>query len=360
MGCCCARDVIPNAPDVIKEDPNPQNPITVQVAALGSWGSSRDYGIWENARPKTGDEASKTVWMWFNKSNITQTQVRIDLENFKRGHIPDQPKKGKILYYATMSEKPSFQSFQRVAGSGMDGFFGFFGQNTYQDREDNHYINHPQHTQKWLRQHPINGHIVSKWSMSGQAYIYDGDLGRGEAGGLHGQPLLLEIFSKGTVVTTYQEWQERVEDRDAEGKVTGHRMVEHHAKHTTELVDRVEYRLTHEGMMWCQWYCEGDSFSTQGDPSIDSPLFVTTIGGGWFTRSYFSTSTRPGVDPALAILISHVCATEYSVAQIKSDLQIATPNRFPHQTRGYLGNGIGGMSLFYAGVPTKGNFNFRI
>eukprot|EP01039_Chlorochromonas_danica_P003190 gene3190-3493_t len=119
-------------------------------------------------------------------------------------------------------------------------------------------------------------------------------------------------------------------------------------------------------MLCCQWYCEGDSFSTQDDASIDSPLFVTT--GRWFTRSYFSASTRPGVDPALAVLISYVSAKEYSVAQIESDLQIATPDCCPHQARGYLHiqkenkkwNGIGGMNLFYAGIPTKVTFHFKM
>lgn len=360
MGCC-SSDVVPDAPEVLKPDPT-GNPVKVQIAAFGMFGGSRDFGIWENVRPTNGDEAKKSVWLWFNKSDLGPNTVRVDLENFQRGHLPEQPNKGKVLYYATMAERPSFQSFQRIANTGRDSFFGFFGGNTYQDNDDGFYINHNEHIPKLRKHHnaQTEGHVVTKWSMSTTVSFADGELGRGQAS-LQGGAVVMEVYAKGTVVTSYQHWQEQVEDRDQEGNVIGHHMVTHHGNFATELVDRVEYRLIFNGMFWCQWYCQGDSFNYNGaDPSIDSPLFTTTIGGGWFSRSYFNTITKPGVDPALAMLISHVAATEYSVAQIKRDLVIRTPDRFPGMMNPFLGNGLSGVPLLFPGVPTQGNFIFKM
>lgn len=58
------------------------------------------------------------------------------------------------------------------------------------------------------------------------------------------------------------------------------------------------------------------------DLLIDCPLFSSTVVGGWFSRSHVIVETRPGVDPALAMLIAHLCTTEYSVAEIKRDLSV--------------------------------------
>lgn len=359
MGCC-SSDVVPEPPEVIKPDPG-VDPVVVQVAALGMWGGSRDFGVWEGKRPTDNGDANKSVWLWFNKMDVAAGQVRIDLENFHRGHIPDQPKKGRVLYYAVMAEKPMFQSFMRMANGARDSFYGIYDNNTYQEQDDNFYINHPTHRNKLRVERRTLGHIVSKWSMNAKCNFFDGELGRGAAS-FQGQPVVMEVFSKGTVVTSYQTWQEQVEIRDAEGNVTGTRMETRYDKDTTELVDRIEYRLTFNGMLWCQWYCEGNASHAGGvDPSIESPLFTTVIGGGWFTRSYFNITTKPGVDPALAMLISHVCGTEYSVAQVKADLVIHTPDRYPQTfNNGYVGNGVHGMQLRRPPAQHKGNFTFNM
>lgn len=360
MGGICSTDVTPDAPKVIKADPD-ANPVAVQVAAFGMFGGSRDFGIWLNQRPAGSSEQNETVWLWFNKSTLPGGHVRVDLENFMRGHNADFPKKGRVLYYAQMAERPNFQHFQRVAGSGRDAFFGFFGSNSYQDPDDMFYINHPQHRPKVGREagSQVLGHVIAKWQMNTKAQFHDGDMARA-TNALQGQPVELEIFSKGTVICTYQQYPVQVADHDSEGKVIGHHTEIRHASDTTEFVDRIEYRLMFQGQLWTMFFVNGNTFDTDGqvDPTIDSILFTTRVGGGWFKRSTFTTTTKAGVDPALAMLISHVVATEYSVAQVKTDLHINLPERFPGGM-GLLGNGLQGMHMQYPFSQPTGNFQWR-
>ena len=43
---------------------------------------------------------------------------------------------------------------------------------------------------------------------------------------------------------------------------------------------------------------------------------------GWFSGTKFHTTTKYGVDPALAILIAQVCATEFSVGVVSYNVDI--------------------------------------
>lgn len=335
MGGCCSSDAAPDVPQDIKMDPG-MNPITIQSAAFGTFGGSRDFGVWENTRPADSGDQKKQMWLWFNKSDLGPNRVRIDLENFRRGHNAEQPDKGKVLFYATMNEKPSFEYFQRAAGSGRDSFFGFFGSSTYLEPEDIYYTNHIQHVRRLRNNATTLGHVITKWSTSAQVQFFDGDTGRG-ADIMQKDPVVMEIYAKGTNVTTYQRWVEHSDN----GPDTRYGSV------TTELVDRIEYRLTFKEALWGEFFVEGDAASNQpADPTIESPFFSTTLQGGWFARTVFTTKTKPDVDPALAILIAHVCATEFSVAQMKKDMAIPVPSRYP-ETSGLLGNGLAGISLIF-------------
>jgi hypothetical protein len=82
--------------------------------------------------------------------------------------------------------------------------------------------------------------------------------------------------------------------------------------------------------LWAEWVVQGDTNYRAGSNTvIESPLFTTTIEGGWFKKSAYSTVTKAGVDPALALMIAHLCYTEYSVEEIKRDLRPNTPHRPP-------------------------------
>lgn len=75
--------------------------------------------------------------------------------------------------------------------------------------------------------------------------------------------------------------------------------------------------------MWAEWYVEGDANpSAPKDVDLKSPFFNTSLKGGWFKPNEYLTSTLQGVDGPFALLLSHICATEYSVEAIKKDLKV--------------------------------------
>jgi hypothetical protein len=152
-------------------------------------------------------------------------------------------------------------------------------------------------------------------------------------------------------------------------------------KHETEWVDRVEFRLSVGGQvcvarrvvtsrdhrdptilrwfpiqMWAEWVVRGDTHYNNGDTcTIDCPLFTTQIQGGWFAKTCYITTTKPGLDPALALLIAHLCYTEYSVAEIKGDLRPNTPMSPP---RTFMYQPPMQQALFYSGAPLDGQFQW--
>ena len=87
-------------------------------------------------------------------------------------------------------------------------------------------------------------------------------------------------------------------------------------------------------------FCVTSSFLSSSSSSSSSSFFFLLLLlsciceicnlGGWFNRASYVTTTKDGVDPALALLIAHLCYTEYSVEEIKRDLRPNTPNKPPH------------------------------
>ena len=126
--------------------------------------------------------------------------------------------------------------------------------------------------------------IITKWRLNTQGTIYDGEKGRG-ADNFQKDPIILEVFSKGTVITTYEEVKFEVTDFDKDGKRTGSHTETRIEKDETEFVDRVEYRLIFRGAVWAQWFVQGDAHSYGDTTTIDSPFFTTSMEGGWFKPS---------------------------------------------------------------------------
>lgn len=60
--------------------------------------------------PAGSDDRKQKMWLWFNKSDgsIPNTGT-IDLENFVRGQNSSNPNKGRVLYTASVTERPSFE-----------------------------------------------------------------------------------------------------------------------------------------------------------------------------------------------------------------------------------------------------------
>jgi hypothetical protein len=74
-----------------------------------------------------------------------------------------------------------------------------------------------------LLQHP---QMITKWRLMTKAFISDGDQGRA-ADLWQKKEVTLDVFSTGTVVTTWQETERRVEDKDSEGRTIGVSMCSH-------------------------------------------------------------------------------------------------------------------------------------
>lgn len=357
MGCC-SSDSLPPVPKNIKPDPDVGRQLTVVVRRLGVlWG--RDYSVHEGAEyPKDSNAVRETMWLWFNKSNgRSPREAIIDLENFNRGNKEDKDK-GGILYTARIDDQPMFEKFHRIVGSGSDGFFGFYSDpSRMMTYDDYYYVNHPVHAAK--RNHmarDLTPMMITKWRLMTKAFIKDGDLGRA-ADLWQKDEVVLDVFSTGTVVTSWQEVERRVEDTDGDGRVIGHHIERDIVKHETEFVDRVEYRLVFRGQLWGEWMIQGDSMSNMPtDIAVNSPFFNTSMIGGFFKPNQYVISTLAGVDGAFAILLSHLCCTEYSVESIKKDLDAGTPSHPPHNSFSW---GPGSMNTRFGGTPTQGTFNGR-
>jgi len=333
MGCCCSQDSLPPVPKVIRPDPNPLEIMDVVVVKIGFFG--RDYGIYDKVYPDNSHDRQELIWLWFNKSNKDGNihRIQIDLENFVRGHIDGNPDQGRVLYSARLSEKPMFNLIQKKVDDGLVGMmYGLFTGN-YKDPNDRMYVDHPNHEEKLRAADGITlqPEVLIRWSFSSIVQIFDGDLGRGAA--VFGRdPIMLEVFAKGAAVTTYKRWERTVTTYDEDGKPNGHRKESGINKVESTFVDRIEFRLSFRGSFWAEWFVQGDSFIYgAADATIDCPLFTTVVMGGWFSGTKFHTTTKYGVDPALAILIAQVCATEFSVGVIKSELQVNTPPNPPSQ-----------------------------
>lgn len=103
---------------------------------------------------------------------------------------------------------------------------------------------------------------------------------------------------------------------------------------------------------------QGDTHYNPGsNATISTPLFETIIEGGWFSKSSYTTTTKTDVDPALALLIAHLCYTEYSVAEIKNDLRPNTPNHPPNMWSYIAPNK---NVQHYSGGPCHGTFVWKL
>lgn len=101
---------------------------------------------------------------------------------------------------------------------------------------------------------------------------------------------------------------------------------------------------------------QGDTHYNPGsNTTIDCSLFTTHIEGGWFSKTAYTTTTKEGVDPALALLIAHLCYTEYSVAEIKNDLRPNTPRNPPNA---FSYSAPAQNLMVFGGTQCKGDFKW--
>ena len=97
--------------------------------------------------------------------------------------------------------------------------------------------------------------------------------------------------------------------------------------------------MQNSGNVVAMWSVPGDlqpgGNGATGDlVHVENALFSMDINGGWFS-SRPVIKTMPNWDPLFALLISYLCAFEYSPNAIKSDLN----SDFPSDPHGWPGWG---------------------
>lgn len=367
MGACCSADAKVGVPDNVQPDPAENARVTVAISRIkgGFFRQGRDFAIYNGDSIPNDEEAkAQQMWMWMNKETDGPNAGRIDLENFDRPADDMENGKGKVLWSARVVEKPYYEQVQRQEWSpqallsGATRFMGHVtGSDGYQSDDDNFYCMHPRFNK--FQGIPKGPTIISKWMVGTAAEITRGNTGRGEeyfADANGADPIRLEVFAKGTGITKWTEHKN--ERRDDEG--TAHVDIDI-KKHEQEFVDRIEFRVVYKQEVWAEWSVEGDKgYNVDGqgqgesrsnelpDISMHNPFFSSTLRGGWsgwFNNNAYTTVTNKVGDPALAIMIAHLCTSEYSVDELKKDLSLKTPMDPPDMFQSMMG-----MAFEKAGV----------
>lgn len=310
MGGCCSSDSIPDPPEIIMADPEIPTAAKIVTAPLGYWGMSRDYGVWKDEYPGSYSEAKKKIWLWFNKVDHQGTK-RIDLENFVRTN-PEAPKKGQVLYFMVLGV-PTSQYMARPGLSGNLHYNGILNPailGPYASPiPDNVFLAR-------THQGAYDSFMIEKFQITMTSQLHDGNTGRG-AQTIQSNQILMTCCALGTIAVVRWHTMENVPIHDSEGRVVGHRQERRDHYRANKFIDRVEIRITSNGVVWSEWWYPGDSYDIQGTVTFSSPFFDASVEGGWFTRSKFTIQTKPGVDPAIAILLAHMSCTEYSISDMK-------------------------------------------
>jgi hypothetical protein len=104
-------------------------------------------------------------------------------------------------------------------------------------------------------------------------------------------------------------------------------------RHEREYVDFVQFAVCDlaSGQPVVDQFGAAVVFTVHGDSTdwtnnYGTKFFDVQQRGGWFTKDPPTITTKAGVDPALALLIAHLCTKEFSTAQIKSNFH----PRFPY------------------------------
>jgi hypothetical protein len=316
-------------------------------------GWSNDYAVYKGSTPPK--DKKEDMWVWFNKSKVNNKISNIDLENFIRGGKEDK-NLGEVLWRACIDEKPHFDSYQKsINEPSTRSFFSPWSQPTNTaTNEDLFYVNHPRCAQIDGK---LLGIIISKWSMATKCQIFNVDFDRAvipvaleavpaaPASVFPGKEKMdLHIYSTGTLVTRYVLREEkRDDDDDNDHGPSSRRLV--HAKDEVPFIDQIDYRLVLGEKELMRWIAPGDyTYVEKADVEQHSPMYdMTFVGGFW--SSYRVIKTKKYIDPALAMLVAHLCSTEFSIDAIMQDLDVKTPPSCPGVSGSFGNEGSGAFSI---------------
>jgi len=330
-----------------------------------------------DAVPATDEAKIEQMWFWLNKSsdpNDPRLGI-VDVENFNRP--ADEPKgKGGVIWSAKLTERPRFEMDRYFVGgdrqrarmgqaatiSFRSGFMSIsISQNNtngynssnyntqYDSDDDEKYFRHSyfndsrRHEQfrhesyedqhclsqavGYKKERAVGPKVMTKWKLNTQAIITPGTTGRKDH-------YILEVFSKGTAITT---WMETVSVHERTVGGPDNERKEKYVKRETKgsdakFVDRIEFCLKSGDEVKATWVIIGDSSEERCSATQitdDTPLYTAVTNGGFWKRSSLTVSTQGPVDGALALLVAQLAASEYSINELKSDLNLHTSSNFP-------------------------------
>ena len=322
MGCCVS-DTTPDVPLNIIPDPNFLEQATFTIKKCGMF--SRDYEAYRG--PQASDQ---TRWLFLNKAGSKWGgECCIDVENYIRGGVPENLKKGQILWRAEFKDTPHFKQQLVTFGNPVTNLFmGFMGDMRHWN-DHGHYMNHGH----WASR-DYNQTLLINWCMETEAV-----LSTTSRPGV-GHPLKLKVYACGTAIARYYQVHTPVyEDRNGQQVKVGERWQWEHT--AQEYVDVVQFQVVHAntgdpvimsntGQPW-QYWLPGDAMASRAVESrYTCPMFTLQQSGGWDSGEPVTVTSEVGCDPALALLLAHLATSEFSVEAIKGDFHPAFPTNPQH------------------------------
>ena len=305
---------------------------------------SRDYTVYSNPEQRTKGEncIRHNSWFFLNKSGDRGGKVCVELENFVRGKDPNNAKRGQLLWRADFTERPHFWQNVREPGSPA-GDFPFALPHMIQwggeaDLEYTHRL-----VKSRSRRYPYGYPRLKKTLICNFHMITHATLASdGSEIACSGVPILprkafgrdvcLRVQAFGTAVAKYYEVQQKHKDDNGRTYYTYHMMMD-----MTEHVELTEFALLDRNDLSMNTAVVSDTgepvvFVFCGDISdntanYECPLFTVVQNGGFWSNYPPCVTTKPGCDPALAILIAHLMLKEYSTKEIKNDFRPLFPNK---------------------------------
>lgn len=228
---------------------------------------NKDYEVYDS------EIAKDKRWLFLNRSGGGfSSEAFIDLENYVRDPDAEDPKKGEVLWKCKYDENPDYRQ-QYGSDSSSDGFSssGF---------------------------RPSRRKLEMRWKMESKATI--------KSVKNKGQKYKIKVKAKGTA----QRIIRFIRNRET-GELERHYF-------DSEEVKKISYKIkdaeTGESI---------DKFSIKGlkdkTKSWKCEAFKADKEGGFFFSSPTKIETRKGVDPGFALLMAHICTSEFHPTEIKKD-----------------------------------------
>ena len=302
---------------------------------------SRDYTVYSNPEQHTKGEncIRDNSWFFLNKSGDRGGKVCVELENFVRGKDPNNAKRGQLLWRADFTERPHFWQNVREPGSPAGDFpFALPHMIQWGGEADLGYTRLVKARRRTGGRYPqLKKTLICNFHMITHATLASD----GSEIACSGVPILprkafgrdvcLRVQAFGTAVAKYYLQRYRHERDNGRSYYTYHMemdMTEHVELTEFALLDRNDLSMntavvsdTGEPVVFV--FC-GDI--TDNTANYECPLFTVVQNGGFWSNYPPCVTTKPGCDPALAILIAHLMLKEYSTKEIKNDFRPLFPD----------------------------------